>query len=183
MRKIVLHFCLLMFTLCLCQRAIAQENTKPQEAPKASENAPTSPVHYYHLEYVIQELGADNKPVNSRTYTTTISTGSHEWISVRTGSRIPVSTGPNQSQFVDVGINIDARDAHEVGRQLALNLTADVSSFASTTDESIHQPVIRQNKWQASVLIPVGKLATVFASDSIDSKGKLQLIVTATPLQ
>ncbi len=63
------------------------------------------------------------------------------------------------------------------------NLVADVSSVATTNDASLHQPVIRQNKWQASVLIPIGKATVVFTSDSLDSKGSMQVVVTATPLQ
>ena len=95
-----------------------------------------------------------------------------------------MSTGvEHQFQYTDVGINIDARDAHEIGRQLALNLTADVSSIAATTDQSLRQPIVRQNKWQAAVLIPVGKATVVFVSDALESKGSMQVVVTATPMQ
>jgi hypothetical protein len=58
-----------------------------------------------------------------------------------------------------------------------------VSSVAPAKDPNLHQPVIRQNKWQAGVLIPVGKATVVFASDSLDSKGGMQVVVTASPLQ
>jgi hypothetical protein len=33
------------------------------------------------------------------------------------------------------------------------------------------------------VLIPIGKPSVVFTSDSLDNKGSMQLVVTATPLQ
>jgi len=55
--------------------------------------------------------------------------------------------------------------------------------MAATADQSVHQPVVRQNKWQAAVLIPVGKPTVVFTSDALDSKGTMQLVVTATSLQ
>ena len=185
MRKIVDYFCLLPLLLGCGLFAFAQEDQKPQDVAKPQENSKvqTTPAHYYHVDFVVQELGSDGKAINSRSYTTTVNTGPHEFISIRAGSRIPVMTGANQSQFVDAGINIDARDAQEIGRQLALNLTADVSSIAATTDQSLHQPIIRQNKWQAVVLIPVGKPTVVFTSDALESKGSLQLTVTATPLQ
>jgi hypothetical protein len=142
-------------------------------------------------------MGTDGKPTNSRSYTATVSTDSRDdrSTSIRTGSRIPVPTGSSSSgndsqalantqfQYVDVGVNIDARRAHQTGRELSLDLVADVTSVASTNDARIHQPVIRQNKWQASVLIPIGKSAVVFTSDSLDSKGSMQVVVTATPLQ
>jgi hypothetical protein len=170
-------------------RALSQDAPKTQEIAKA----PESPVHYYHLDFVIQELGADGKPINSRSYTTTISSDLREkGASIRANSRIPYSSGSTlvntqlvntQFQYVDVGVNIDARSTHEIGRQLSLDLTADVSSVGSSSDSSLHQPVIRQNKWQALVLIPISKPTVVFTSDALDNKGSMQVVVTATPLQ
>ncbi len=66
---------------------------------------------------------------------------------------------------------------------MSLDLIAEVSSMAAPNDASIHQPVIRQNKWQASVLIPIGKATVVFTSDSLDSKSSMQVVMTATALQ
>jgi hypothetical protein len=185
MRKIVDYFCLLPLLLGCGLFAFAQEDQKPQDVAKPQENSKvqTTPAHYYHVDFVVQELGSDGKAINSRSYTTTVNTGSHEFISIRASSRIPVLVEASQYQFVEVGINIDARDAQEIGRQLALNLTADVSSIAATADQSLHRPVVRQNKWQAAVLIPVGKPTVVFTSDALESKGSMQLVVTATPLQ
>jgi hypothetical protein len=151
-------------------------------------------VHYYQLEFVVQELNADGKPVNGRTYTGIASTNRKDLnISIRTGSRIPISTGASsassgsqsQIQYVDVGVNIDLRDAvHEVGNAVAFTLVAEVSSLASNPGPlGPANPVIRQNRWQASVLIPVGKPTVVFNSDDLDTKGSMQVTVKATPLQ
>ena len=35
----------------------------------------------------------------------------------------------------------------------------------------------------AIVLIPIGKATVVFTSDSLDSKGSMQVVATVTPLQ
>src|SRR6266700_1595237 len=160
MRKTILIWCLLLTAAVIAPRAFAQDTPKPPETAKA----PEPPAHYYHLEFVVQELGADGKATNSRSYTTTVSTSSGEaQSSIRTNSRIPIATGSfstggdnkgvsTQFQYVDVGVNIDARRTHEIGRQLAIDLTADVSSAASSTDPALHQPIIRQNKWQTVVL-------------------------------
>lgn len=181
MRKTTVVFCILLFAFAFASRSLAQDEPKPQQPSKAAE-----PVHYYHLELVVQELGTDGKPTNSRTYTTTVSTEDRGSASIRTQSRIPMVTGSiagnTQFQYQDVGVNIDARRVHEVGRQLSLDLTADVSSVAER-DPNLHQPVIRQNKWQAIVLIPIGKPSVVFTSDTLDSKGSMQLVVTATQMQ
>ena len=61
MRKITLYCCLLFLIPALGNKAFAQDSPKPQNAAKA----PETPVHYYHLEFVVQETGADDKPTNS----------------------------------------------------------------------------------------------------------------------
>jgi hypothetical protein len=199
MRKLTIACCLLLLIPALLVRARAQETAKAPETV----NPPEPPAHYYHLEYVIQELGSDGKPTNSRTYSTTVGTDRHQQFSaIRTGSRVPIITGalhsptngPNgesklefQYQYLDVGVNIDTQNVREVGHQLAIDLKAEVSSLAetgpSTASGLVNDPVIRQNMWQASVLIPVGKPTVVFSSDALDSKGAMHLLVTATPLQ
>ena len=193
MRKLTILCCLLLLTLSTARRSFAQDTSNAQQAPKAQDTAkPAPPIHYYHLDFAIEELGSDGKPVNSRTYSTTVNTDIHSTMSIRIGSRIPISTGSTfndgktvstQYQYEDVGVNIDVLDAHEVGRLLALNLSADLTSLGESTDPSIRQPVIRQNRWHAGVLIPVEKPTVVFTSDAIDNKGSTRLVVTATQLQ
>jgi hypothetical protein len=189
MRKLAVICCLALFVMAFGQRSFAQESTAAPEPTKASQ----APAHFYHLDFVVQELGADGKATNSRSYTSTVSTDPHvRETSIRTGSKIPVATGSygssqtlvnTQWQYVDVGVNIDARNTREIGRQLSIDLVVEVSSVGATNDTSLHQPVIRQNKWQASVLIPISKATVVFTSDSLDNKGSMQVVVTATALQ
>ncbi len=194
MRKIAIYCCLLLFVPISGGFAFAQDASKGTDAAKAAEAAKT-PAHYYHLEVVVQELGADGKPVNSRSYGTTVSTDrSGCCASIRTGSRVPIITGANattagiekqtlQYQYLDVGINVDARHPQEVGNQLAMNLTAEVSSLAEPQGSSNPaDPVIRQNKWDALVIIPIGKPTVAFKSDDLDTKGSMQVVVTATLL-
>lgn len=184
MRRTIFVSCFLLFTFAVAPGALAQDEPKPAEPVKAAE-----PVHYYHLELVVQELGTDGKPTNSRTYTTTVSTDDRGSASIRTNSRIPIATGSTSSlvntqfQYQNVGVNMDVRRAREVGRQLSFDLDADVSSVAENRDTNLHQPIIRENKWHAVVLIPVGKPSVVCTSDTLDSKGSMQLVITATAVQ
>ncbi len=187
--QIVITCCVLILVPSWGGKVLAQESAKPQEAVKT----PEPPAHFYHLEFVVQETGADGKPTNSRTYSGTVSTSrTDRGFSTRTGSRVPIATGAfgqgdsknTQFQYIDVGVNIDARDARDEGDKLALSLTADVSSLAGTQNISgVSEPVVRQNKWQASVLLPIGKPTVVFTSDVLDSKGGMQLVVTVTPVK
>jgi len=190
MRRTLLATTALLAALAVPALTRAQDADKPAEPAKTAEPAP----HYYHLVFVVQELDAAGKSVNSRTYTTSVSTDRHFTGQVRTGSRIPVATGAYangkdetltnvQFQYVDVGVNFDLSRVLEVGRTLSIDLSAEISSAADSGDTRIHQPVIRQNRWHAPVIIPLGKPTVVFSSDSLDSKGSLQVTLTATPLE
>ena len=190
--QIVLACCILLVP-AWAARASAQDTDKPQETAKA----PERPAHFYHLEFVVQETGSDGKATNSRTYSGTVSTSrTDRGFSMRTGSRVPIATGSfagdnktpssqyTQFQYIDVGVNIDARDAQEQDGKLSLSLNAEISSMGENRDISgVNEPVIRQNRWQAVVLIPIGKGTTVFTSDVLDNKGAMQLVVTATPVR
>lgn len=191
MRKTTLLCTLLLSLIALPTLVRAQDADKPADLAKTADPAP----HFYHLVFVVQELDAAGKATNSRTYTTSVSTERGFDGSVRTGSRIPIATGSyssagdkggavtqTQFQYVDIGVNFDLRHVVEVGREISIDLSADVSGVAEALDARIHQPVIRQNKWHASVLIPIGKPTVVFSSDSLESKGSLQVTVTATPI-
>lgn len=192
MRKTALFCCLLACILLFGHRTFAQETAQTQNAAKP----PELPVHYYHLEFVVQELSPDGKPVNSRAYLTTVTTNSRDASVIRANSRVPVATGSypgtkdpeivnTQFQYQDVGVHIDVRNAHEIGRLLTLSLTAEISSLGGTASlgANVREPIIRQNKWESWVLIPIGKPTVVFNSDDLDNKGSMQMVVTATLLQ
>ncbi|HZB87679.1 MAG TPA: hypothetical protein VE291_03380 [Terracidiphilus sp.] len=189
MRKITLMCSLVLLSLALTQASRAQDTAKTDQAATAPEPAPD----FYHLVLVVQELDADNKPVNSRTYTTTVSTDSRYIGSIRTGSHIPVvtesRTGPVPAlpsttfQYNEAKVNFDFSRVKEFHRQLSLDLSADVISLADGHDTNLHQPIIRENQWHTSILIPIGKATTIFTSDLLDNKGSMQVVVTATPLQ
>jgi len=191
MRKIAIS-CFLLLVLPFAGRAFAQD-----EQPKTSENAKQAepPVHYYHLDFVVQEVGENGKPVNGRTYSCMVSTARGERDSVRIGSRVPVATGSSsgsemvntQFQYQDVGVNFDVNEVHEIGGKLAMNLGVEVTGVGPLTHiggpNGPNEPASHHNKWQTPVLVAVGKSTVVFTSDDIDSKGGMQVVVTATLLQ
>ena len=170
MRKFVLSLALLFAALPLL--AFAQDANKPVKLPG----------HFYKLVYVVQEVSESGKVTNSRTYMTNVQVGDESGVQIRTGSRIPVSTGGTQWQYVDMGVNIDSRHAEEIDGKLALQVTAESNDFAMPTSETPH-PVIRQNKWSANVLIPTGKPVIIFSSDDLSSKSKVQVELTATRVE
>src|SRR5580698_7417492 len=177
MRKPAILAVMLFALSFLAAPAPAQE-TKAQAAPE---------VHSYRLDFVVKELGDDGKVVNSRSYHTGIATN-HRSTQVRTGTRIPVRTtekgGDVQFQYVDVGINIDCGNAQDVPEGLFLQISTDISSLANPVGSGdASTPIIRQNRWQSDTILPLGKPTTVFSSDNLENKGKMQVEVTATPLR
>jgi len=174
-----------MFSLSLLPVAIRAQNP-PAAAP---------PQHFYRLHFAVAELDGLGKVTNTRSYEETIATtGGGQPVGdqqIKTGSRVPIVTGsygsnnPNsgntQFQYIDLGVNLDVQDANERGDMLGFRLKAEISSIARQTEiAGTGEPVIRQNVWNSIVLVPVGKPTVVFSSDDLDSKGKMQVEVTAT---
>ena len=110
----------------------------PQEPKTSDAKAPeartqTADVHYYHLEFVLKELGDDGRVVNSRTYDTSVSS-SGKSSSVRAGTKIPIRTNDkDEIQYLDLGVNIDCDSTRETPQGLGLHISAEISSIASPT--------------------------------------------------
>jgi hypothetical protein len=146
------------------------------QAEKESSNG------FYHLDFVAKELD-DNKVINTRTYSMTV--GDKANGSMRSGSRVPSATNSDGSfSYIDLGVSIDCRDLREVSGQLVLFVSADISTaITETANTPITRPVIRQYKWNSSVIAPLRKATQIFSSDDLGSKRKLQLELTATPIK
>jgi hypothetical protein len=182
---------LLMMGLAIAPKLPAQDSV---EIAKAQETVkqPEPPTHFYRLDLVLEQVDADSKPTNSRSYTITISTAHGDSnAEIRTDARIPMSTGSfhegenQQYQLQNVGVNIDAKNPRDVAGKLTLYLAAEVNSLAGGKEVSgvTYGTVVEQNKWQGQVLIPIGKATQVFSSDDMRSKGAMRMLVTATLLQ
>jgi hypothetical protein len=191
MRKLASCIILLVLVPAFVTVSQAQENSHPSKAT-VRVDADAVPAHFYTLHYVLEELDATGKPVNSRSFSMTVSTGGTRTGIVVVGSRIPIVTGTvtpksatntfqTQFQYVDLGVKMTATQIHDDGDRLAFNLNAEISSpGASVMLSGVSEPVFHQNVWRADVLVPIGKPTIVFNSDDLDSKGSMQLQVTAT---
>jgi hypothetical protein len=169
MRKFMVIFLGILFSVVPAALHAQQQNAKvPEPAP-----------HYYHLTFAVLELSEAGKSTNSRTYTTTISTSQNSFEKIRSGTRIPVRTNDKgEITYIDVGVDVDCRNAREVANQLALEITANISTLAPV-DRNDGNPVVRQNGWTASVLVPIGKPTVILSSDNLESKGAMQIQLTA----
>src|SRR5579864_1445559 len=165
----------------------AQEENKPATADnKAKAERPEKPVHAYRIDFSIHEL-EDGKKINTRHYSMDPNSG--PWSEIKIGTRVPVvseslSNKPEVSQFqyLDVGTNINCR-LEERGDQLALEVHADFSNIASTSEQHSPQPIIRQIKISGSTLAEAGKPVAIGAVDDPNSNRTFQLEATVTRLK
>ncbi len=133
---------------------------------------------FYKLEFVVKEVNG-SKVLNTRTYTTFVPlAGKSE---IRAGSKIPYASSNTEWQQIDVGVNIDVAGAEEIQDKLYFSIVAEVSSIAGESTNQV-RPIVRQNRWQSMVVIPLKKPTILFSSDNLDSKTQLQVEVTATPI-
>jgi len=147
-----------------------------------SEKNKEEPQKFYRLDFVVKEV-ADAKVVNTRSYSTMISTGAHPG-SIRTGNKVPIQTGPASNYYLDVGVKVDCRSAREVDGQLWLWVTADVSNLApGQPTGGGSPPLLRQNSWSSDLILPLRKPTVIFSSDDPTSTHKMQVELTATPIR
>lgn len=158
--------------------AIASGISFAQE-PEAAKGPEVS--KFYKLEFVVKEVEA-GKVLNTRAYSMTVeanATGAAS--SIRTGTKVPYSSGANQWNYADVGVNIDCRSVRQAQRDLSLSVSAEISSVQTETgaSETSMRPIIRQNRWSSSVIVPLSRPTVLFSSDDPASKRQMQLELTA----
>jgi hypothetical protein len=146
----------------------------------ASESAIKAQRMYFQLSFVVRELDGE-RVVTTRAYTA--NAGSGGVAQIRAGEKVPFESSsiPNTTQWqqIDVGVGIDCHEIEMVGDHLSLRVTANVDSIATTEQKNAHQPVIRSNRWDASVLVPLNKPTVIFSSDDPFSTHRVELQLKA----
>lgn len=148
---------------------------------------------HYQVVFVLQEVEG-GRVINSRRYATDMSFAGEKSGSgsIRTGSKVPIATGPynnnlpaqTQFTYIDLGVNLDFNHARLEGDRVFLFITAEISSAdAESLIGGVHEPIIRQNQWNAGVTVPLGKPTVIFSSDDVSSKRTMQIELTVTPVK
>ncbi|HVJ08572.1 MAG TPA: hypothetical protein VM554_09315 [Acidisarcina sp.] len=197
--------------MAVCGSAVAQNKdndagakpaTNAMRALPSGDEAKSADARYFHLEFVVKEVEL-GKVLNSRSFITSASDQRGSSCSIRAGARIPVLQGGDHSQFqyLDAGVNIDCNRLSMRGNELAMYIKGEVSTFATdmpqessahatsgaetksrSSDSGGLPPVIRQNRWEAMTVVPLGKTTTIFSSDDISSRQKMQVELTVTEI-
>jgi hypothetical protein len=138
---------------------------------------------FYRLEFVVQEVEG-GKVVNSRSFSMLMA-AERGRSAIRAGAKIPYTQGPADSRTVgqlDVGLNIDCGDAQEEQGYFSLNVTAEISNVAEQDRSLNGVPLLRSNRWDSRVTLPLKRPTVIYASDDFSSKRKMQLQLTAVPV-
>ena len=142
--------------------------------------------HIYELHFTAKELDGKRR-INTREYKTYVTMQGRErgFAQIRSGSRIPITTGSNTDKgtvqstvsYIDIGINIDVREARVIGGKLVTKVVAEISSVDDAANKA--DPIISQRKWEGSVILVADKVIPIFSSDDVESKHTFQLDVVA----
>lgn len=156
----------------------------------AQDAKPQRPSAVYRVDYTFSELQND-KRVNARSYSLLVRAS--ERGSIRLGDRLPIMTstkeGNAQFQYLDVGVNIDARvedsDVPDVGSSVDLFTSIDVSNLApdQSTDNRTGSPIVRQTKFQNENIVPLGKQVLLSSADEVGGTRRFQIEVMATKVK
>jgi hypothetical protein len=154
---------------------------------RAQEKAPETPLTHYKLTYRLLEVGEDGKITNSRVYATIIGAGGDSApAKIRTGDKFPIPVGTNGTdiQYQDIGTDIDTFHPRIHDRQLSLQVSAALSSVAKTAPSLVPKvPILRQTRWESSVVVNLDKPTIIFSSDNVSDTGKTELELTATEIK
>jgi len=145
-----------------------------------------TPLKFYRLDFVVKEVDA-GKVLNSRSYSAMVSTRPNMTCHIRTNSQVPTPTNADGSSytFYNIGTNIDCGEVTDLQNALSLKLTSEVHSVLETatpTNVASRQPVVRDNRWESFVIVPLKKPTVIFSSDDASTKHQMQLELTATPI-
>ncbi|HEY6971281.1 MAG TPA: hypothetical protein VJA94_18875 [Candidatus Angelobacter sp.] len=154
----------------------------------AAQETPKRPVQkFFKLSFLIYEL-EDGKKINERTYSfpvTSVDDNPRDG-SIRVGTRVPITTGEKQIQYLDVGLNIDC-NVTEQADKLIVHGSLELTSFSQPEQGSDPRiglnPVLRNIRQSFTTLVSPGKATPVTSMDDINSKKRLQLEVTATRIE
>lgn len=140
---------------------------------------------FYKLDFVVREVEG-GKVLNARTFSMTVSDDTlNNHSIIRTGSKVPYTADGSQFTFLDVGVGIDCYHVAEMRDAMSLVIAADISSIVQESPPAsapVRQPVVRQNKWNSGVIVPLRKPTVVFSSDDLTTKRQMQIELTATPI-
>ncbi len=180
MRRVILAL-LLSSGFYLSPSANAQDKAKPAEAEKKPEYWKDSAL--LRLQVVFTEKDGEKK-ISSLPYTLVLhSNAPGRAAALRMGLKVPVSTGPQQFSYMDVGTNLDGHAEKTEDGRFQLNFSVEKSSLyfpssdqkpasdngsESSAEHPSKQPIIQNFRAEINVLIRDGQtIESMVATDPV----------------
>ena len=113
----------------------------------------------YRVVYTLRD-GADAKA--GRHYSLLVDAGGR--CSFRSGTRVPVASGKDQPNYIDLGVNIDCQLRLENGR-ITLGSEIEVSSLPRTDGLALPPPAISQARIKVNSTLQSGRRAVIASLD------------------
>jgi hypothetical protein len=155
--------------LALAAAALAAQEKQPPPPPP-----PPPPNAVYQLEFTLTELeGA--KRLHARSYSFQVN--NLRWGKMRVGNRIPVVTEGDKVQYMDVGVNIDARPTALDAR--AINLEARLEVNGIVGQEGSRRPTMRVFTNEINATVPLDKPVQLASQEEPGTNITYQVSVTA----
>lgn len=144
----------------------------------------------YRLDFVVREQEGD-KTINSRAYSMSVMRG--DWGKIRVGSKVPIKYSDTQTNYQDVGINIDCR-LQWAKDNLLLTTNFESSSYVPEAEArsasapkvattSTANPIIRHVSLNGDALLTIGKPAVIAKLDDVGTNRRYEIEVTATKVK
>ncbi len=138
-----------------------------------------APATVYKVEYRIRD-GSDAASKTGRRYTMLCDTTGRGTFKV--GDRVPVATGPNQVNYLDIGVNIDTM-VRERSNESRVALTANMD-FSTLVEHKqlagFSNPTVAQMKINVDTLVTPGKPTIVASIDDPVTQHKVDIEAVVT---
>ena len=178
--KKILKYAVVAVTLCGClafaQSAPKASTSESSDSAEKAEKDRMLSSGNFQLDFAISE-NEDGKLINQRHYMMKVS-GDGSGNEIKIGTRVPVTSGPGQGTYIDVGTNLQAFIRGDL-----LTANIELSSLAATDKEVTAAPMVRQLKMTGRTPVITGKPISVGTADDPYSKRQFQVEVTITKIR
>lgn len=103
-------------------------------------------------------------------------------VSVKQGNKVPYSTGPQQYQYADIGMNFEAT-VNETEKGVKLQTKVEQSSVAEKSDLPSQPPTFRQSTFEGTSYLTLGKPQLLGSLDIPGTTRHLDIDVMVEPVQ
>jgi len=157
--------------------AAAQETAKQSDAQ-------VKPSDSYKVDFTVNEVDGGKK-INSRSYMMLLRAQAlPQWSDrqqLRIGSRVPISTGGNQFQYQNVGMNIDCRLMPTGNANVVLDTSWAYSGLESEQGgHDPERPVLREVNSHVWAVVPLDKPTVISEMDDVASTHRYVFEVKVT---